>query len=231
MLYNIINCQVSVKVNYETIIQPTIKFNGYENIPESQKEEIRRQLKQQYEKPNKFVLFYNDGSSYFVNDPTVVLPERIQKTEYLRIKDKKGFYSLNDFIVEEFYGYYPQDNIQIEYTDETQIIENYKCKLAIYKSGNTKSKVWYTEDIPISAGPYIYYKVPGLVLKVENPNLLCYAVGISKEFDKKDLRKMDPNLKIYEEEELKQKKIEGNEKMSEYKRKNAEHMMNDMKSK
>jgi hypothetical protein len=70
-----------------------------------------------------------------------------------------------------------------------------------------------------------------LVLKVENPHLLCYAVGISKEFDHKDLKKMDSILKIYEGEELKQKKIEGNEKMSEYKRKEAEQMMNENKNK
>jgi hypothetical protein len=41
---------------------------------------------------------------------------------------------------------------------------------------------------------------------------------------------MDSNLKIYEGEELKQKQIEGKEKMLGNKRKNAEQMMNENKN-
>lgn len=65
-------------------------------------------------------------------------------------------------------------------------IENFNCKAALYKIGDDESKVWYTEDIPISAGPYNYYKVPGLILKLESSKLLCYVTNISKNIDKKN---------------------------------------------
>lgn len=222
--------QISVKVNYETIYQPNkINYNGF-NIPESQKEEIERQVSQENKKPKKFVLYYENGNSFFQNDSIENLPSTKQKTEYYRLKNKDGIYMLGDYIVETFYGYYPMDNVSIEFTNETQTIENYKCKLALYNSGDTVSKVWYTEEIPVSAGPYNYFKVPGLVLKVENSKLSCYAVNVSKNVSKNDVKKMNPQLKIYEGEELKRKNVEGREKMIGNSRQKAEEMMKTIKN-
>lgn len=56
--------QISVRVSYETINTPKINYNGF-NIPESQKEEIERQISQQSKKPEKFLLYYDDGNSFF----------------------------------------------------------------------------------------------------------------------------------------------------------------------
>lgn len=216
--------QESIKVIYETVYRPTIDYNGF-NIPESQKDEIERQILQESKKPKKFILYYNDGNSLFQKDRNENMSSDKQKTEYYRTKDKAGIYCLSDYVVDEFYGYYPMKNISIEFTDETQIIENFTCKLALYKISDVVSKVWYTEDIPISAGPYNYYKVPGLILKVENPNLLCYAVNISKNVNKKDIAKMNPTLKVYEGEELKLKDAEGASKMLGTSRQKADELM------
>lgn len=217
--------QVSVKVHYETLNKPRINWNGFENMPESHKEAIRKHAEEEAKKPEKYVLYYDDGNSFFQRDPDEKLSSREQKTESFRLKDKKGFYDLSDYIVEEFYGYYPMDNVSIEYTDETQTIENFKCKAALYKIGDDESKVWYTEDIPISAGPYNYYKVPGLILKVESSKLLCYATNVSKNVDKKDIKKMDSTLKVYKGEELKLKDAEGVTKFIGSKRQKADELM------
>ena len=222
--YAFMYSQISLKVNYETVIQTKINWNGF-NVPESQKQEIERQSSMENKKPRKFVLYYDDGNSFFQNDPSEKLPLTRQKTEYYRLKNEDGIFRLNDYIVEEFYGYYPMDNVNIEFKDETQIIENYNCKLALCKIENTIYKLWYTEEIPISAGPYNYYKVPGLILKIESPNLLCYAVNVSKEIDGKDIKKMNPELKIYEGEELKRKIAEGREKMLSNSRQRADEML------
>lgn len=216
-----------ISVNYESVVRPIINYNGF-NFPESQKAEIERQILENAKKPQKYVLYYDDGNSFFQRDPDEKLSTREQKTEFFRLKDKKGFYDLRDYIVEEFYGYYPMDNVSVKYTDETQIIENYNCKAAIYKIGNDESKVWYTEDIPVSAGPYNYYKVPGLILKVESPNLLCYATNVSKNVNKNDIKKMDPTLKIYEGDKLKLKNEEGGIKFIENKRMKASEMIKNM---
>lgn len=216
--------QISVSVSYETINTPKINYNGF-NFPESQKAEIERQILQNAKKPEKYVLYYDDGNTFFQRDPNEKLSSRGQKTEFFRLKDKKGLYELSDYIVEEFYGYYPMDNVSIEFTSETQMIENYNCKLALYKIGDDESKVWYTEDIPVSAGPYNYYKVPGLILKVESPNMLCYAVNISKNIDKKNIKKMDSTLIVYEGDKLKLKDKEGVAKFIESKRQKADELI------
>lgn len=220
--------QISVRVSYETINTPKINYNGF-NIPESQKEEIERQIAQQSKKPEKFLLYYDDGNSFFQKDPNEKLSSQKQKTEYYRLKNKEGLYKLSDYIVEEFYGYYTMDKVSIEFANETQTIENYNCKLALYKNGNSITKVWYTEDIPVSAGPYNYYKVPGLILKVESPNMLCYAVNISKNVDKKDIKKMNPELKVYEGDELKRKNDEGLSKLTSHNQQKAEELMKTIK--
>lgn len=224
ILFSSIYSQQTIKVTYETISQPKINYNGF-NVSESQKEEMERQILQESKKPKKFTLYYNDGNSFFQKVLSDNMPSEKQKTEYFRLKDKAGIYRLCDYVVDEFYGYYPMNNISIEYTDETQTIESFNCKMALYKIGNTVSKVWYTEDIPISAGPYNYYNLPGLVLKVESPNLLCYAVNISKNADKKELKKMNPQLKVYEGDELNRKNEEGKEKMMGNSRKTADELM------
>lgn len=216
--------QTFVSVNYESVVKPVINFNGFK-LPESQKAEIERQILQNAQKPEKYILYYNDGDSFFHRDPNDKLSTSEQKTEFFRLKEKKGIYELSDYIVEEFYGYYPMDNVSVEFTSETQMIENYNCKLALYKIGDDESKVWYTEDIPVSAGPYNYYKVPGLILKVESPNLLCYATNVSKYVGKKDVKKMDSKLKVYEGEELKLKDTEGVKKFLERKRQKADELI------
>ena len=225
LFFIFINSQITVKISYETVYQPNkINYNGFK-IPEAQKEEIEKHVTQENKQPRKFVLYYENGNSFFQNDPSENLPSTKQKTEYYRLKNKNGIYRLSDYLVEEFYGYYPMNNVDIEFTNETQTIENYNCKLALYKNGNNISKVWYTEDIPISAGPYNYYKVPGLILKVENSKLTCYAVNVSKNVNKNDIKKMNPELKVYEGDELEKKNEEGKEKMLGNSRQRAEEIM------
>ncbi|QCX54404.1 GLPGLI family protein [Elizabethkingia sp. JS20170427COW] len=226
----IVHSQMTIKVSYESISKPKINYNGF-SFPESQKAEIERQILQNAKKPEKYILYYENGNSFFQRDPSENVHSTQQKTEYYRMRDKVGIYRLSDYIVEEFYGYYPMDNVSIEFSDETQVIENYTCKLALYKIGDTVNKVWYTEDIPVSAGPYNYYNVPGLILKVENPNLLCYAVNISKNVDKKDIKKMNNELEVYEGEELERKNGEGRQKMLGNSRQKADKLMKNIQNK
>jgi len=226
----LIYSQISVSVSYETINTPKINYNGF-SFPESQKAEIERQILQNAKKPEKYILYYDDGNSFFQRDPNEKLSSRGQKTEFFRLKDKKGLYELSDYIVEEFYGYYPMDNVSVEFTNETQIIENYTCKLALYKIGDDESKVWYTEDIPVSVGPYNYYKVPGLILKVESPSMLCYAVNISKNIDKKNIKQMDSSLTVYEGDKLKLKDKEGVAKFIEFKKQKADELVKTIQNK
>jgi len=52
-------------------------------------------------------------------------------------------------------------------TDEQKEINGYQCKKA-HLEGNSKVYVWFSPEIPVSGGPYIFYGLPGLVLESDN---------------------------------------------------------------
>ena len=230
--FGLLKSQEAIKVNYETINYPKISFNSQENLSESMKEEFKTKVMQKAQEPKKFTLYYYKGNSFFHrNDDLKNNISDKQKIEYYRLKNKDGIFLLNDYKVDVFYGYYPMNNMTIEFVNETQIIQNFNCKLALYKIGSVVSKVWYTEEIPISAGPYNYYKLPGLVLKVESPNFLSYATQISKDCKESDIKEMDVKLKTYQGEELNEKIKEGLVKLRNSKHKKIEQMKGSLKNK
>jgi len=53
-----------------------------------------------------------------------------------------------------------------EITDENKIINGYKCKKAVSKEFNGKFIAWFTEDIPIKAGPEKFDGLHGLILYI-----------------------------------------------------------------
>lgn len=69
-----------------------------------------------------------------------------------------------------------------ELSNEEQIIAGYSCKKAV--SGVTTA--WYCEGIPVNDGPYIFWGLPGLILKIEHQNKVVTATEIS--FIKEDIK-------------------------------------------
>lgn len=53
-----------------------------------------------------------------------------------------------------------------EVTNETKIINGYNCKKAISRTFDAYFTVWFTEDIPVTAGPEKFDGLPGLILYV-----------------------------------------------------------------
>lgn len=186
-------------------------------LPDNLKQEFTKKLREQKPSISKFILYYNDGNSYFHNiisfDKKQFLEE--QNIETFKLKNKKGWYSLSDYIVDKFYGHYTTLP-KYDYKDDYKIIENYKCKLVIVKDNNVESKVWYTDEIPISTGPFNYLFQPGLVLMVERPNQMIYATKIIKNCGLEKIKKMDLKLPIYSENDIISKIAEGDKKMTEY---------------
>jgi len=66
--------------------------------------------------------------------------------------------------------YLIQDTISNEnwfFGNESKEILGYRCRPALRVTGNNDSTlVWFTDSIPIPAGPFIYFGFPGLVLEV-----------------------------------------------------------------
>jgi GLPGLI family protein len=63
---------------------------------------------------------------------------------------------------------------------EKKSILNYNVKKAVVNYGKRKWIAWYTEEIPIALGPYVFGNLPGLILELydEKKNFHFIAIGI-----------------------------------------------------
>lgn len=52
-------------------------------------------------------------------------------------------------------------------TDKKKKIGEYNCRLALSKSKGVKIEAWFTEEIPVPAGPAEYGGLPGLIIEVK----------------------------------------------------------------
>ena len=58
-------------------------------------------------------------------------------------------------------------NYEWAITNETATINGYKCKKATTRKAFVPTTAWFTEEIPINDGPFEFWGLPGLIIKVE----------------------------------------------------------------
>ena len=70
-----------------------------------------------------------------------------------------------------------------EITNETQVINGYNCKKAISRAFSAYITAWFTEDIPVNAGPEKFDGLPGLILYLNTGGieLIAQKVEVSNE--------------------------------------------------
>lgn len=223
-----LSAQKSIKVTYEQVT--TFREGFFEAIPESTREQTRKAMTS----PITFELLNNDEVSLFrtadskdilipatgiaevgtIDRGTILkLPEvwilkdfKKQKTFEKRSIAEKNYYLTEDFQKEDFI-----------YTDEEQIIENYKCKMAYSfpkNKPNDTIKHWYTDEIPVFDGTYYTVGIPGLILKYERKNRVVYATKIEF-FDKKiNIEGLDKETPLVSEQKFKAIREKGDETKS-----------------
>ena len=49
---------------------------------------------------------------------------------------------------------------------EKRIIEGYNCQKATVNFGNRQWEAWFSEEIPVPEGPYLFNGLPGLIVKI-----------------------------------------------------------------
>lgn len=71
-------------------------------------------------------------------------------------------------------------NLNWELKKENKSILNYNTKKATINYGGRKWIAWYTEEIPINLGPYVFGNLPGLILELydDERNFHFLTVGI-----------------------------------------------------
>lgn len=67
-------------------------------------------------------------------------------------------------------------------TEDTCTLLNYPCNKAVTYFKGRKYVAWFTPEIPINEGPWRLYGLPGLILKVEDEDLLykIETIGLQK---------------------------------------------------
>ena len=68
----------------------------------------------------------------------------------------------------EFEGTEPTPDIAWTLTDDTLTVSGYLCQQATCKFRGVEWHVWYTEDIPSSAGPWRLRGLPGLIVEAQS---------------------------------------------------------------
>lgn len=90
------------------------------------------------------------------------LPSAKFKPEVYYIGGKSIIY---DQIGKDGYSFEGSNTINWQIENTRKKINGYDCRKAIIIYGKKKIIAWYTEEIPISEGPYAFKGLPGLILE------------------------------------------------------------------
>lgn len=82
-------------------------------------------------------------------------------------KSKKLTYTIENIGIQPF-KVIRKINLSWKLINETKKIEGYNCQKATTYFGGRKWEAWFTLDIPIQDGPYIFGKLPGLIIKLND---------------------------------------------------------------
>ena len=88
-----------------------------------------------------------------------------------------GQTTMREFIFpHEYEGYEPTPDLAWTLTDDTLTVSGYLCQQATATFRGVEWRVWYTEEIPSSAGPWRLRGLPGLIVKAESEvHTFCLA--------------------------------------------------------
>ncbi|MHC6199543.1 GLPGLI family protein [Elizabethkingia miricola] len=129
---------------------------------------------------NSSYYFSREEKEYFdvLNGKSMLNPENSIKTSmgtFPKPSTSKGSVYYNGTTIfasiplSRYYFVYPEPSIKWEILNETKKICDYSCKLAkaITENGNV-FYAWFTDDIPVSDGPFRFKGLAGLILEVYN---------------------------------------------------------------
>ncbi|MBC7555699.1 MAG: GLPGLI family protein [Chryseobacterium sp.] len=213
-----------LQVNYSVIRESSVSTS------KNFSPEMKKKLLEDEKKPAEFRLFVAHGNSYFTALPREIVSNQTDtskgKSVYSHIEtvivdpvkiyrlngDEKNYayHKVDDY---EFYSFDKLDTKAVTYREDMQIIENYLCKLVeVTLQNNQIIKIWYTESVPLSAGPFSYNSFPGLVLKIEAPSFVMYATEVSNKAKEEDVKTINKKLPVFSGEAYRNKMKELNDK-------------------
>lgn len=119
----------------------------------------------------------------------------------------KNFIGKESFMGKDIYFKGKTQDLKWVITDKQKKIKDYLCRKA-YLKNNSSTYAWFTTDVPIQGGPYIFLGLPGLVLEANTSFQNVHAETISYESG----QEMKAKLKdVNSEENRKKSRISINE--------------------
>ena len=93
-----------------------------------------------------------------------------------------GQTTVREFIFpHEYEGYEPTPDIAWTLSDDTLTVSGYLCQQATATFRGVEWRVWYTEEIPSSAGPWRLRGLPGLIVKAKSEAHTFCLAGLRQE--------------------------------------------------
>jgi len=202
----------TVEITYEKINR--INLPDHPQLTSQIKEQILKQLSA----PVYYELIYSQGESVFRKKPSVAA-EQEQNSGQVRISSRKliiyknhktgEYLKQTNFLSRIFLITDTLEKLPWQITGEIDTIGGYKVRKAVLKKGNSVIKAWFTEEFPIPEGPFDYYGLPGLILKLETDQMIVQAVNIKVSPENRTIEKPSAGKKVTREafEEIRRKKL------------------------
>ncbi len=126
-------------------------------------------------------LYFSENESIFTLDKMVKV-SKIKQERNLNAGDvisitspfyffiKRNNNSVNYFesLGKDFFKYNSEINFDWTLINEKKVISDFTCFKATLNYYGRKWIAWYTTEIPLNAGPYYFYGLPGLILDISD---------------------------------------------------------------
>ena len=198
-LINVLTYSQSLIINYEEKLKPNSNFLNNTLVPEDIKENYLESIKS----PAKYhLLILGNETNYTFGESD---DKGNIKKKFTSFVDSETFFyrKTNDTLVyqkaADYQGSCNVKNKQIkgktEYLKDEKI-DQYLCKVVKITDETGDCMIWYTEEIPVNAGPSFYWGFPGLVLKAEDSAMTVYATSVLLTNKKIEIRAFDSSMRI-----------------------------------
>lgn len=128
-------------------------------------------------------------SLYYCNRSAVESKELVNESDtemFVQIRDKEGICYYTNFPLKQLISrsYIPgdefvvliEDNVNIEWqvSNELKKVGNFICRKATTQYKGRNWTAWFTEEIPVPAGPWKLHGLPGLIVEAEDETRTFY---------------------------------------------------------
>lgn len=181
--------------NFKIRYEQTKKFDSQiEKLNQIPDPKLREQIKQQLLAPTYYELslknsvslykeIQNDKGDYSSENKNPNIKVMVVKNESTGIyQDFKTaeYVSGHNFFGKDFYIKDKVVKLDWKISDETKKIGNFNCKKATTTYEGKEVEAWYSEEIPVSVGPYVFNGLPGLIIQVNYDELTYNAISVEK---------------------------------------------------